>query len=442
MHTRPQEQGWTGLVLALLIAVSGSAPAAAADLQINTYTTGDQRRAAVATDGSGNFVVVWDSFSQDGSDAGIFGQRYDNAGALVGSEFQVNTYTTGRQVFPAVASDASGNFVVVWESDGQDGSARGVFCQRFNSTGTMVGGEFQVNTYTTGAQTDAAAAADSSGNFVVVWNSAGQDGSSYGVFGQRYDSSGTPVGSEFQVNAYTTDLQMFPAVTADPAGDFVVVWISRLQDDGVAHGIFGQRYDSTGAAVGSEFQVNTFTTGSQTNPSVSADGNGNFVVVWDSDTGDGDQETVFGQRYDSTGTAVGGEFQVNTYTTSFQAYPTVGMDADGAFLVTWMSSGQDGSDEGVYGQRYDSTGTAIGNEFRVNSYTTGGQYRSAVAADTTGFLVVWESDGQDGSGGGIFGHRTLGPIPTPALSPWGWALLATLLTLAGWVRLRRRFREV
>src|SRR6185503_11157931 len=49
--------------------------------------------------------------------SGIFGQRYSSGGVPVGTEFQVNTYTTGRQARPAVAADP-GNFVVVWEDGG------------------------------------------------------------------------------------------------------------------------------------------------------------------------------------------------------------------------------------------------------------------------------------------------------------------------------------
>ena len=30
----------------------------------------------MATDSSGNFVVVWHSYDQDGSGIGVFGQRY------------------------------------------------------------------------------------------------------------------------------------------------------------------------------------------------------------------------------------------------------------------------------------------------------------------------------------------------------------------------------
>ena len=74
-----------------------------------------QWRQVVASDAAGNFVVVWKSDGQDGSGRGVFGQRYDASGARAGAEFQVNTYTTGDQDRPRVASDAAGNFVVAWD---------------------------------------------------------------------------------------------------------------------------------------------------------------------------------------------------------------------------------------------------------------------------------------------------------------------------------------
>ena len=85
----------------------------------------------MAADADGDFVVVWSSNNQDGSLAGVFGQRYTSAGAAVGAEFQVNTYTTSQQRCPAVAADADGDFVVVWESLRPGRGFDGVFGQRF-----------------------------------------------------------------------------------------------------------------------------------------------------------------------------------------------------------------------------------------------------------------------------------------------------------------------
>ena len=121
-----------------------------------------------------------------------------------GSEFQVNSYTTNLQTSPAPASDGSGNFVVLWQSNGQDGSALGVFGQRFNATGDAQGSEFQVNSYTTSFQFGPSVASDANGDFVVVWSSGYQDGDQRGVLAQRFNASGVPQASEFRINSYTT----------------------------------------------------------------------------------------------------------------------------------------------------------------------------------------------------------------------------------------------
>jgi hypothetical protein len=94
--------------------------------------------------------------------------------------------------------------------------------------GNPVGPEFRVNTYTTVSQRAASVAADASGNFVVIWDSTTQDGSIDGIFGQRYAASGTPLGPEFRVNTFTASYQGDPSVAADPLGRFVVVWTSYL----------------------------------------------------------------------------------------------------------------------------------------------------------------------------------------------------------------------
>lgn len=161
------------------------------EFQINSYTANNQEEPVVAMDSAGDFVVVWtDSSGQDGSYTGIYAQRYNSAGTAQGSEFQVNSYTTGNQNAPAVATNSSGDFVVTWQSDSQDGDSFGIYGQRYNSTGVTQGSEFQINTYTTGDQYSAAVALDSSGNFVITWQSANQDGSYLGIYAQRYDSQG------------------------------------------------------------------------------------------------------------------------------------------------------------------------------------------------------------------------------------------------------------
>jgi hypothetical protein len=176
---------------------------------------------------------VWQS-AQDGGDDGIFAQRYTSAGVAAGTEFLVNTYTTGFQIEPEVAGDSAGNFVVAWQSE--DGSSYGIFAQRFSSSGTRLGTEFQVNTYTQFDQSLPDIDMDDSGTFVVTWGSTTQDGAGRGVFLQEFDASGAPIGSELPVNTTTAGDQDSPAVSAISAGSFIVAW------DAGASGVFAQRY--------------------------------------------------------------------------------------------------------------------------------------------------------------------------------------------------------
>ncbi len=406
------------------------------EFQVNTYTTQNQVYPAIAVDSGGEFVVVWSSYGSGGDDSSgysIQGQRYDSDGTAAGSQFQVNTYTTAKQQWNDVAMNSDGEFVVVWRSlgsDGDDSSDYSIQAQRYDSDGTAAGSQFQVNTYTTGRQDASMVAVDSGGEFVVVWQSAGSGGSdtsNYSIQGQRYASDGTAVGGEFQVNTYTTDDQRRPSVRIASDGDFVVAWESGMVygngPDGSGTGVRGQRYASDGTAVGGELQVNTYTTDNQRFPAVLTHSDGDFVITWyslGSGGNDSSATSIQAQRYASDGSAVGGEFQINTYTTSSQLLSAIAGDADDDFVVVWRSNGSSGTDtsyESIQGQRHAGDGTAVGDEFQVNTYTTSwgfmpfwfSQSDPDVAVESGGdFGVVWQSFGSGGSdnfGTSIQGQR-------------------------------------
>ena len=163
----------------------------------------------------------------------------------------------------------------------------------------LVGGEFLVNTETAGAQDVPEVAMDANGNFVVVWRSSGQDGSSYGVYAQRYDSAGVAQGGEFLVNETTTDAQSMPDIAMDDAGNFTIAWHSNLQD-GSGYGVYARQYDSAGNALTGEFLINTTTTNNQSNPSISMTPTGDFGVAW-SGNGITDTSGISVQRYQQGG---------------------------------------------------------------------------------------------------------------------------------------------
>lgn len=131
----------------------------------------------------------------------------------------------------------------------------------------------------------------------------------------------------------------------------------------------------------------------QGGPAIATAADGRFLITWHSYYQDDSNWGVYGQRYAADGTPQGSEFRVNTYTYDSQSDPAVAMNADGSTVIAWMSGSQDSSGWGIYAQQYAADGTALGGEFRANTYTYYNQKYPAVAVGAGGnFLVAWQSD--------------------------------------------------
>lgn len=367
------------------------------------------------------------------------------------AEFQINTRSSNNQANAAIAMGADGNFVVVWSSYFGGGRSNDIFGQHFDPNCGPVGGEFQVNTATAGNQTKPSVAMDAEGNFIVAWHGPGV--SDEDIFTRRFDPNGQPLSDEFCVNSYTESRQRFPKVAMSGAGVFAVVWECEKLN---ARVICGQLYDANGLAAGEEFEVNllpdcrypdvamdandnlavvwmqdkssnsiiarlynadgtvrtepfevsTISFSSITQPSIGMAESGDFVVAWDGDPKLASLDDIHGRCYKFDGTAVGEQFVVNTTLDGAQQNPRVAMNSRGEFVIVWDSKiDPDINERDIFGQRYDSSCRPIGDEFQVNIYAVDDQKYPAVAIQENGkFVAVWQSYGQDGSGYGIFGE--------------------------------------
>lgn len=434
------------------------------------YTTDDQSNPAVAADGGGNFVVVWQSLRQDGDGWGIYAQRYGAHGRPLGDSFQVNAHSSGHQSHPAVAMDDEGNFVIAWQSDGQDSDGWGIYARRYNHAGVpldttenlinttvegnqsaptaarnrvdgryIIGwqsevlgnegevdvnvlaqryyadgnpldGEFTVNTILSKDQVGPRVAMGTDSSFFFAWTSEGQVGSGADVFARRFDSTGTGLDDDFRVNDTTRQGQQYPAVAMDDYHNYLVTWQSSHQD-GFSWGIFAKAYDSGGAVLAPEFQVNANAQGPQTNPALSASTRGDAVALW-LGLDVTHKSAVHAQRFQLPQTApdflVGpeGEIVLSNFRALEEAPAAAAADAEGNYVVTWQSYGQDGSGLGIYARRFDTTGLPLEDAFLVTNTTDGNQSHPDVAMDFDGnFIVTWQTAFQDGDGYGVYARR-------------------------------------
>jgi hypothetical protein len=308
--------------------------------------------------------------------------------SIYGTEFQVNTHTTYDQKNAAIAVDQGGNFVVVWSSYGQDGSSNGIFGRLFDPNCSPLGEEFQINTTSSGNQAEPAVAMDAAAGFVVAWHGPGFiEENQEDIFAQRFDPNGLPVGDEFRVNSYTQDQQLLPSVTMSDDGTFIIVWESSNTLDQGDKAICGQLYDSNGVEFGAEFFINAESSVCRY-PDVAADANGNFAVVW---LDDKSSNSIMASLFDPNGTPRTDTFQVNTIRFSSVTRPSVAMDAAGSFVVTWDGDPNLAGLDDIHARLFDANGTPLGEQFLVNATLAGAQqYPKAAMNDNGEFVIVWD----------------------------------------------------
>ncbi len=356
---------------------------------VNTYTTSDQIDPAVAAFDDGGYIVVWVSNGQDGSGYGIYGQRYYADGSTNGGELLVTSELSDSETNPSVTTFSDGGFVVAWQ-DQTSGVMAWAEARVFNADGSAATAEFQVSPGVDGDNEgyQPAVLALSDTEFVVVWaNETG--GTTYEVVGQIYDRTGSTVGSQFSVGSLLGSGGLFGAqteITKLDDGGFAVAW--RTNDGTLSTATRVLNADGTVRSA-------VINPGGDNIADISSLSNGGFVVTYD------DAGALNATIYDSNGALVVAEFQVNT-TSSTARYESTVTRSDDGFVVVWESSSGDGSGSAILAQRFDLSGNKIGSEVVVNETFSGSQKKPEIIETTSGqLIIVWESENVDGDLTGI-----------------------------------------
>lgn len=238
--------------------------------------------------------------------------------------------------------------------------------------------------------------AASHNTFIVVWEVYSKPlYDSYedcDIYAQLYANDGLKIGDTFQVNDDTGEkMQRSPAVAMSDSGDFIITWNDRRNSRGDYSELYAQKYDDTGAPVGSNFLVSDsgLAAGTET-PQICIDNSGYFIVTW-RDSRNNDHGDIYAQRFSADLEKIGSNFQVNDDSTdNEQQYPAICLDNNGICTITWA----DGRNDGIYAQRYDSDGKTIGTNFQVdNTGTDISTNLPDIDCDQTGrFIIIWEDE--------------------------------------------------
>ena len=381
------------------------------DLKMNTYTANEQINPSVAALDNGNFVVVWQSSGQDAEDIssnGIYGRLFSSTGTALGSEFAITIPGNDiDETTPVVTALNDGRFVVAYNTTpGTNGLD---IAYRIIEADGTVGSELLANMEVSNDQYAPSITTLSDGSFVIVWI----DYDTFGVYAQKFNASnGSKQGPEMEIEASGEYGNVSPHVAALNNGEFVVVW-----GDGYAGNVYAKVSDNLSAILpvadsGLAWSYYTYAP----LPRVSGLTGGGFVVAWDSYDENWMRMDILFRMYDNAGNEIGGIQQANVSSADerYKFNAVVAPLSGGDFVIGWEAD-DDYDLSGIFGRRYTSAGVAIdAHEFEINQYRIGAQYSPAIAAlpsDT--FVTVWVDATADVTTGGIEG-RVLLPTGAPS----------------------------
>ncbi len=360
---------------------------------VNTTTTGEQwgywwSTRTIAVQPDGGYIVVWiDNNGLDGSTEGIFGQRFNATGAKVGSEFQVNTTSTGQQFSPTIAVTPDGSFIVAWEGPG---NSIDIFAQRFSKDGVKIRGEFLLNTTLSGNQRYPELQFYPDGTWVAGFVDGAQ------TVLQRFDTDDRTIGQETRISSGTGAV-VLDGLCVRQDNSILLTWTSGGD-------IYGQFFDPNLQPIGSQTRINTYLTGTQEYSIPRVYGDGSFIVVWQSAGQDGSGMGIYGRRYDKNFNPLGGEFIITTNTINDQFEPQIAVESSGRFIIAWSdnnnrdggggSASLAGPGASVWMREFDNNGNPVGVETMVNQSTIGYQAYPVIDMNASGrFVIGFEGNG-------------------------------------------------
>jgi hypothetical protein len=297
-----------------------------------------------------------------------------NLNSQIIKDFRVNGDTVGIYTYNSqsvVEIFDGGNAIVVWED--LRNSVVNLYGQVYDNTGDPIGTNFKVSTNSGNLSETRPAISSYGDSLFVVWESG---------YSQWLLSDGSQSGLSFSLQ---NDPMNFPDAAVNDSGVFVV-WYS---DD---YEIFLKRFNFNGDSLSPRVVVNDDTTGDQLSPNIATNDNGNLVVVWQ-DFRNGDNFDIYGQLFDQTGLKIDTNILLNEeYEDTNQVFPCCALDSAGNFVVVW--EGARSGDRSIYARQFDSLGHAWASGFRVNTNAYGNfQFNPYCATDKSGsFIVVWMRD--------------------------------------------------
>ena len=415
MTWESQESRWicaaAVLVCLLGLPLAGSAASPqllGAEVQVNTNGLSQLHNPAAAFDGAGHSLVVWENDL-----LGVRGRLYDAAGHALGNELPL-VGNVAWSVLPGIAPVVfhrnpaivflpSGNFLLAWAEErgilewtiyfeNLQVQSREIVVQEFNIAGNPVTGPRTISSGGVGFKSLPRLAVRPAGDVVAVWMSSygatSTPASELGVFTRQLSNTGRPNGGQTQVDTKSGAIGLEPALAVDPDGSYLIVWTSENGTDTFSTSIYGRVFAASGAPLAAPIAISSNTVGPQGRPTVANDGQGSYLVAWQSFLHDFSHYRVDGQIVGKAGGLLGKQQTISTGAGKNWAdiAPSAAVAPGGTFMLVWMEY-DTWFPVGLAGVQVDRTGMPLGSQVWINDLQIGSQYRTYLATDGSGHYL-------------------------------------------------------
>jgi hypothetical protein len=249
-------------------------------LVVGQGAPGFQSKARVLRTATGTIAVVWQSDDQNTATTvgdGVFARFLDASGNPLGRPFRVNPTVGDLSANPALASDAQGNVLIVW--DANDGSGPGVYGRLYSAQGEALGAAQRISTSTVGRQNRPSAAFIEGQGYMVLWQGATGERFRTRIYGQRLDTAGQKIGGQIEISHGALEYEYDPSLVATPRGTYMAAWM--LWDSSFPRAVRGRELNADGTPFSDEINISTSRVDAQYRTSLATHPVDGALAVWE-----------------------------------------------------------------------------------------------------------------------------------------------------------------
>ncbi|MCC7291248.1 MAG: hypothetical protein IT449_04195 [Phycisphaerales bacterium] len=311
--------------------LDGGTLAASPEIAVNRTARGHQSEASAASRADGAFAVVWSGPTSSGP-RGVFVRRFEVDGLAATNEVALPCVSDGPASCPTIAALADGRWVVAWASADESNRPCAVYAARLNDAMQIEGEPFVVGD-TTGQDIEPSVAADATGGFAVAWMRSEQG--EYAVCARRFRADGEPMSDAQVISASTRPGQSGATVAFAADGRLLAAWNAESAMEPGGSDVLARWLTPKATAEGEPFQLTAQSQKSQRigvatgAARLGLTHGGGIVCAWSGSGGRKDETAAHVTLLPGEGDAVPGERV---------AYMAFQLDAEGSAAADTASS--------------------------------------------------------------------------------------------------------